>query len=289
MSVAESLFNVVADGKHSITPTDAIRAILGSGMKLNLEECRGHILADAVRANGDRVSTKGERLDEALTKLVGKLIYGERIIERTDWSFPTKTYPLFGTAAGVGTEFWISWTPVKGDASDAAIDALVGSMMYGIAEKNLKESLYAVVLRDSDNSRDVRVGCTTAMPIPPVGATLLKRIHYSAEEAIELMTQGVDKLGFEKVLIDIKSGREFLFSSSGAAEPGKIGKISWEIYNEKAPNVPMEAWSPHPYEADDLYETLTYRFASAGTYRVRMIISYNDKDCTVRDLILDVE
>lgn len=286
MSVAESLFNVVADGKHSITPTDTIRAILGSGMKLNLEECRGHILADAVRANGDHVSTKGKRLDEALTKLVGKLIYGERIIERTDWSFPTKTYPLFGTAAGVGTEFWISWTPVKGDASDAAIDALVGSIMYGIAEKNLKESLYAVVLHDSDNSRNVRVGCATAMPMPPVGATLLKRIHYSAEEAIELMTQGVDKLGSKKVLIDIKSGREFLFSSSGAGEPGKI---SWEIYNEKAPNVPMEAWSPLAHEADDLYETLTYRFASAGTYRVRMIISYNDKDHAVRDLIIDVE
>lgn len=285
MSVANSLFNVVADGKHSITPTDAIRTILGAGLKLSLEDDRGHILAEATSKGGERISTKGTRLDEALTKLVGELIYGDRVIERTDWSFPPMTFPLFSTAAGG----WMSWIPVKNGASDNDIDALVGSMMWGVARKGREESLYAVVVRNPDDPNDVKVGCATAAPIPPVGATLMSRICYSAEEAISLMDQAADALEPKElvgVLLAPKphDPREFSFVAPGD-KSGDL--IMWEIFKEGSDTI-VDSFKPRKREPDDFYKTITYKFPSTGTWRIRTIVKSPDRDESILDTIVDV-
>ena len=297
-SIGNSLFNVVSGGKHSITPTDAIRTILSADMTLTLRETRPPdgktpgFTAEACRANGGRVSADGERLDETLHNLVKELL-DEKVVERTDWSIPHGKQPMF-SGGECAFESWVPYFSINEVEGEGCIDAWIGSL---IREKKKDDDqsgpIFLVVAHDDGDPSKVAIGTLAASPIPPVGAVLLNRIRYTAEEteklmALEPISGSVQASKASEIHIDMHPGREFVFSANGVGVPGKAGKISWEIYHEKALDVPIEDFSPRAHEADDLYETLAYRFDDAGTYRVRLIVSYNDKDYAVRDLIVDV-
>lgn len=296
-AIGNSLFNIVTDGKHPITPTDAIRTILSAGMKLSLESCQGIgasrelFLAEAIQMNGNRITESGARLDKTLSALVKKLLTGERLIERTDWSV-TSEDSIFGSEA----KLHVSWVGVDVTAASggrAAIDALIGSAMRSFTKQHPDGPLFVVLAHYEDK---IGIGCTSVPLMPAVGAVLKRRVRYTAEEAEKLMALELPK-NFESiperkpigVLITTNPGRDFSFSSSGAGDPDKVGKISWEIRNDEDENALVDSFAPLHSEPDDLYSVLKYRFLSAGTYRVRMIIRYDYGGEVVRDTIVDVE
>ena len=302
-SVGNSLFNVVSGGKHSITPTDAIRTILSADMVLTLKEIRlpdGHtpgFTAEACQKNGGRVSADGERLDETLHNLVKELL-DEKVVERTDWSIPHGKKPMF-SCGDCAFESWMPYFSINEAGGEGCIDAWIGGL---IREKKKDDDqsgpIFLVVARDDGDPGKIAIGTLAASPMPPVGAVLLNRIRYTVEETEKLMAlESPKNFGMPDPIPELKpigvlvapklhDPREFSFVAGG--EDGRPGKIVWEIRDEKE-NAHVESFEPTNREPDDFYRTLTYRFASAGTYRVRMIIRYADGGEVVRDLIVDVE
>lgn len=91
-----------------------------------------------------------------------------------------------------------------------------------------------------------------------------------------------------RALIDIKSAREFTFCGDGVDDSGRPVRYIWEIYNDVT-GVIMDRFEPAEDQAEDYYRVLTYKFAYAGTFRVRLIVKFRDDDIAVRDTIVDVE
>lgn len=91
-----------------------------------------------------------------------------------------------------------------------------------------------------------------------------------------------------RALIDIKSSKEFTFCGDGVDNSGRPVRYVWEIYND-ATGVLLDRFEPAADQPEDFYRVLSYKFAFAGTFRVRLMVQFRDDDVAVRDTIVDVE
>jgi hypothetical protein len=91
-----------------------------------------------------------------------------------------------------------------------------------------------------------------------------------------------------RALIDIKSSKEFTFCGDGVDNSGRPVRYVWEIYND-ATGVLLDRFEPAADQPEDYYRVLSYKFAFAGTFRVRLMVQFRDDDIAVRDTIVDVE
>jgi len=91
-----------------------------------------------------------------------------------------------------------------------------------------------------------------------------------------------------RALIDIKSSKEFTFCGDGVDNSGRPVRYVWEIYND-ATGVLLDRFEPADDQPEDFYRVLSYKFAFAGTFRVRLMVQFRDDDVAVRDTIVDVE
>ena len=91
-----------------------------------------------------------------------------------------------------------------------------------------------------------------------------------------------------RALIDIKSAKEFTFCGDGVDDSGRPVRYVWEIYND-ATGVLLDRFEPAEDQPEDYYRVLAYKFAFAGTFRVRLIVQFRDDDIAIRDTIVDVE
>lgn len=91
-----------------------------------------------------------------------------------------------------------------------------------------------------------------------------------------------------RALVDIKTSREFVFCGDGVDDSGRPVRFEWEIYNDSTGTL-VDQFSPADDQPDDFFRVLPYKFAFAGTFRIRLIVKFRDDDVAVRDTIVDVE
>jgi len=199
-SAVESFFDITTGRNHGVVPTaDSLRIILDSGASLILEKDGGTIRATAgsTKAGEYRapVEATGERIDQALSALVGKLVLGESGVEVTEWEVEAPkdsvqvgqtTVPLLqGVRFGQTTVPLLPGNLTHGQAGeplsppvvaeDDIVQRLIGTIELARREWGRGGRINAVVVRVSGYRNLVGVACLSERPEPPIGAKLVAR------------------------------------------------------------------------------------------------------------------
>jgi hypothetical protein len=181
-SAAESFFDITTGRNHGIVPTaDALRVVLDSGATLLLWRDGESVKVRASAVAGrESVEASGERIDQALSALVGKLVLGKSGVEVTEWEVAAEHVQSGGEHDGrqLGVQFGRITVPLFApDESDRDGDIarkIVGAVELMRRGCGCGGRVHAIVVRVGRDG-PVGIACMPCSPEPPIGATLVAR------------------------------------------------------------------------------------------------------------------
>jgi hypothetical protein len=178
-----SFFDITTGRNHGVIPTaDALRIILDSGASLILEKDGGTIRATAKPEQQYRapVEATEERIDQALSALVGKLVLGESGVEVTEWEVDDSSLTESPDAAKKAKSVRFGWLTVPLFAADETDGGditrkIIDPIEFARRQPGGGGRIYAIVVRVSGRGGLAGVACAPERLEPPVGATLTAR------------------------------------------------------------------------------------------------------------------
>lgn len=229
-TVAKSLFDITTGRNHGVIPTsDAVRIILESGATIMLDKAPpapGGTDGDAIQARAawgetgraprvdvthhqpddDQlnrsfsrvISVTADRVDRALSALVGKLLVGDEGVEVTEWTVPKSP------GRGKCVRFGNIGVPLFIKSHDNDITKLLLSAVEMARSNDKRGLIYAIVVRVAGNSNLAGIACGPEKPEPPLGATLVTRRRIGGKPRIDVPWDQVEDEGPPIVLRAIK-------------------------------------------------------------------------------------